>query len=263
MKKIFVIFLTLICLNVSAQDMSQKFEYIKTWMIQRVEIGTRIEYFKLKKDTSSSFIGSVDRLEEEQDYDPTRVFVDINLGEYAYNEYNIDYGVEFTWTRMEVETVTSSDGHKDSSLVLSGPVFSFYGKYKNNSKFTPYAGIGLVYFNHVRTKKGWWHYGFPLIEGEADDLRYNEWRANGSPSWPNGGYTRTFELDKSWGWLLSFGSDFSITSAISADFYFRYTSVDVDNKFSLAHHGTVDRIENNTFPLSSYVLGIGVKYKFK
>jgi len=262
MKKIFLVCVSLICLNISAADMSQKYESIKSWMIENVEIGTRIEHFQLKKDSSSSFIGSVDTLEEEQDYNPTRILVDIYLGEYSYNEYDIDYGIELTWTKMEVATVTSSDGHNDSTLELSGPVLSFYGKYKNNSKFTPYAGIGLVYFNHVWTKKGWWHYGFPMVEGEPVDQRYNDWRASGSPSWPNGGYTRTFELEESWGWLLSLGSTFSFSQNIAADFYFRYTSVDVDNTYSLAHYGEVDREEKNTFPLSSFLFGVGVRYKF-
>ncbi len=133
MKKIFLVCVSLICLNISAADMSQKYESIKSWMVERVEIGTRIEHFQLRNDSSSSFIGSVDTLEEKQNYDPTRFFVDVYLGEYSYNEYDIDYGIELTWTQMEVATVTSSDGHNDSTLELSGPVLSFYGKYRNNS----------------------------------------------------------------------------------------------------------------------------------
>lgn len=227
----------------------------------RVAIGTRMEYFKLKTE-KDDFIGSIDKLDAKQNYDPTRIFLDLNLIRY----WNMDFYLEASWTRIAMGTVTTyNHNQNDGTLELSGPLFSVNAAYSNSTRFTPYGGIGAVYFNHTSVSKGWWHYGFSPDENDdwrPADREYAYWRANGSPSWPNGGFTRTFELDKAWGWLINLGCDAELINNLHADLNFRYTDVTVDNTYTMAFYGDPVDIRYSEFDVSHYTVSLGLKYQF-
>ena len=71
-------------------------------LTDRVAIGTRMEYFKIKTE-KDDFIGSIDKLDAKQNYDPTRLFLDINLARH----WNMDFILEASWTRIAMGTVTT------------------------------------------------------------------------------------------------------------------------------------------------------------
>lgn len=226
----------------------------------RVALGTRMEYFKIKTE-KDDFIGSINKLDAKQNYDPTRVFLDMTLARH----WNMDFFLEASWTKIAMGTVTRENfDQNDGTLELSGPLFCLNASYSNDSRFTPYGGIGAVYFNHTSVSKGWWHYGFAPENGDwrPADREYANWRADGSPSWPNGGFTRTFELDKAWGWLVNAGCSVELIDNLHADINFRYTEVTVDNTYTMAFYGDPVDIRYSEFDVSHYTASLGLKYQF-
>ena len=227
----------------------------------KVAIGTRVEYFKLKTE-KDDFIGSIDKLDARQNYDPTRLFLDVTLTRL----WNMDFFLEASWTRIAMGTITTYNyNQNDGTLELSGPLLCLNASYSNDSRFTPYGGIGAVYFNDTSVSKGWWHYGFSPDENgdwRPADREYAYWRANGSPSWPNGGFTRTFELDKAWGWLVNLGCTVELIEHLHGDFNLRYTEVTVDNTYTMAFYGDPVDIRYSEFDVSHYTTSIGLKYQF-
>ena len=220
-----------------------------------------MEYFKIKTE-KDDFIGSIDKLDAKQNYDPTRLFLDINLARH----WNMDFILEASWTRIAMGTVTTYNyNQNDGTLELSGPLFCLNASYASESRFTPYGGIGAVYFNHTSVSEGWWHYGFPPDENDdwrPADREYAAWRASGSPAWPNGGFTQTFELDKTWGWLVNLGCTVELIPNLHADLNLRYTEVTVDNTYTMAFYGEPVDVRYSEFDVSHYTASLGLKYQF-
>ena len=233
---------------------------ILSFLKGRIAIGTRSEYFKLKTE-KDDFIGSINYLKADQDYNPNRVFLDVTFADYL----GIKFDFELTWTKLEMGTITTyGNDQNDGNLQLQGPVFIINGHYQNSSRFTPYAGIGAVYFNNTDVSEGWWHYGFTPPEGgdwrDAEN-EYQAWRRSGSPAWPNGGFTRTFKLDKTWGYILNAGCTINIYKSWNADINIRYTDAVVDNTYYLSFYGHPVDIRYSEFDVSNYTIGIGIKYQ--
>jgi hypothetical protein len=228
-------------------------EWFDGFNLGHLELGTRSTYFKII-DYNDSFVGSVDSLDSVQNYDPTRVFLDWVF----WNGEKISLGTEITWDRVAARTITSSTGRTDGTLFASGPIWTLFARYKNESRFTPYAGLGAAFYNRTRVSKGSWHYGF-----SGDDVQgYLAWRQAGSPSWPNDGYNRTFNLDDAAGFVATFGCAIKIGGHWEADLYGRYTNVVLDNEYTLSYYGDVFRSESYEFDISNMAYGVGIKYVF-
>jgi len=197
-----------------------------------IHLGTRVTWFILDDrqrhvDMSDSFYGSITELRACQDMIPYKLFADVMLNPYV--------GVEVTWDRIQADTITRSDGHNDGTLDLKGPMASLLGRYPNASRFTPYGGVGLAWF-------------------KADFKEDPLWQR------PYGDFEQEFDMDDTWGWIVSLGLSARIWEQWSADLYYRHTGVSVDGVHWHWYHQ--QPTSSFTFPLSNEALGLGVRYEF-
>ncbi|EKD27782.1 MAG: hypothetical protein ACD_79C00581G0001, partial [uncultured bacterium] len=145
-----------------------------------------------------------------------------------------------------------------------GPLFTLNTRYLNNSRFIPYGGVGMVWFNRTHVTKGWWHYGFNYDEDwHTADAEYYNWKQNGESSWPNGGFTRTFELDETMGWVVNFGCSINLFKNLDADVYWSYTDAVTDLTYDLSFYGNPVDTRYDEFDVSNYTYGVGLRYKFR
>lgn len=226
-------------------------------------IGTRITAYALLEDRKNTFLGSIDKLDAEQDLAPYKIFADWM--------FTPRYGMELTWDRLEAKTITTVDRHNDGNLILKGPILTAF--IHQPVEFNPHtlvrqidfcAGAGVAYFLADFDHVGWWHYGFDGGESYEDWQRaqqeYNAWVASGAPPDPNGGYTRTMTPDDAIGLVLTAACSTEIMDRLSLELYLRYTYVEVDDRFDRARGGDVFATSTATFPMSNFAGGLGVKF---
>jgi hypothetical protein len=255
----------------SESTMSGIFSDVKDAVTNRLEIGLRISYFTLvenKRDetvngTRRGFLGSINELEEDQDYTPypfVRFFpipyVGVEIG------YDKVQAITRKWT--DPPEGGSRDQDSDGTIVLEGPLVQVVGRYPNESIVTPYAGFGPVFygtflgeaeFEHTE----WWHNGF----GSYSDQNYYDWVNDGRQAWPNGGYQRTIELSDTMGWVLSGGASVAIYKGLELEASVQYVWANVDAHYYLTRNGYV--FQNNgyyNFPMDHWAGQIGLKYVF-
>jgi len=208
------------------------------------EIGTRSTYFWIRDDkrgatqlpgNAGNYYGSINELVEVEDPWPLKIFVD-----YKINPY---WGVELTWDQIKAKTYTQVDptsgwgGYSDGTLSLIGPEASVFARYPNDTIFTPYAGVGAVYYFASNTENGDWAH-------------------------PYGDFYQAFDPNNTWGWVFYGGCAIPLSGPWSADLFVRYTKVGVDGTHYQGF-GAADSIGGQfTFPLSNVSAGLGVRYSF-
>ena len=218
----------------------------KHWS-DRLELGTRVTYFMLQDDSSDSFLGSINQLDEKQDYIPYKVFADWMI--------TPAIGVELTWDDIKANAQTdASDEHVDGDFKLTGPVVTVFGRYANQTIFTPFAGAGLSYMFGEFEEAKWWAMGY---------AHESDWAALGYPDEVRHGISRDIDPDDSIGFVLTGGSDIRITDRLSANLYARYEYIEADTDF-VEKRGEVDVVnhDSQTIPFSNFAVGLGVKYSF-
>lgn len=233
---------------------------LRKWpSLSRIAVGTRFTHFSLMDD-SGDFLGSIDKLDAQQSYLPNKLFV----------EYMIThrYGLELTWDKLQASTITTSDGHNDGDIVLSGPIVTAFARGSFDVDvgriitFRPYGGLGLGFMTADFEHEGWWHHGFSATEWQDAEAAYETWVSEGSEEWPNNGYERTMSLDDTIGLVLTGGCSVDITRAWSIDLYLRYMKVSTDDTYTLSSYGSVFRTTYYTFDMDNIAFGLGVKYDF-
>ena len=210
------------------------------------EIGTRVNYFWLHDDkrgavqlpgNAGNYYGSLNELIEVEDPWPVKVFVD-----YKFSPY---WGVELTWDQIKAKTYTQVDptsqssfgGYSDGTLSLIGPEASIFGRLPNDTIFTPYVGIGAVYYFAGNSENpGWAH--------------------------PYDDFYQKFDMNNTWGWLVYAGCDIAVSGPWSVDVLVRYTKVDVDGTHYQGTGSASDPSGNPSFPLSNITACLGVRYSF-
>ena len=234
-------------LPVCAATQTPEVENAPSPLAGRLEVGTRVTYFILQDDSSDSFLGSINQLNDEQDYIPYKLFADWMI--------TPAIGVELTWDDLKAGAQTDEvDEHVDGDFELMGPVVTVFGRYKNKTIFTPFAGAGLSYMFGDFEETQWWAMGY---SHESD------WAALGYPDEARHNITRRIDVDDSLGWILTCGSDVRITPRLSANLYARYEYLEADATF-VEKRGEVDVVnhESSSIPFSNFALGLGVKYVF-
>jgi len=240
-------------------------EYLKNtreYLRGRLEVGTRIISVSLIDDRKDTFLGSIDLLDVEQDYSPTKLYADWI--------FHPNFGIELTRGSVRASTVTRYDGHSDGDIELSGMILGVFGRkeftiqtLRRDYVITPYAGLGMAFFSADFDHKGWWHNGFSGENLPEDaEQAYREWILQGAPEWPNGGYQRTMSLDNTRGLVLFGGLSTEVTERVSVEFYIRRTDVDVDVKYTMSSYGDVYRTTEATFPMDNMAYGFGIRYAF-
>jgi len=203
------------------------------YLHQKLQIGVRVQAFSLTTSTEENFdedgnftggfLGSIYKLDEEQDYVPSL------YARYMFTPY---VAMVFSWESLEVKTVTRSSLQTDGNFIYKGPAFQLEGRYPNSTPVVPYAsmGIGLLY----------------------GDVDYNpEWHQNGR---------RNLDPDDTTAFLLTFGGQWEINEYLALDIYARYMQADFDVTYSLSAEsrprGTFP------FPLDNWAYGAALLYRF-
>jgi opacity protein-like surface antigen len=220
----------------------------------RVAIGTRSTTYTL--DTKSEpnydaarrsyFIGSIDELGEVQDKSPTKFFIEARPIPHV--------GVELSREEVRAHTTTAVDGHSDGDFLVSGPTLSLVARWPNEYRVTPYAGVGLGFFQGDFDADAWWGLGYA---SEAD------WIALGRPRTPRNDRTRVMDTDDPTAELYFLGVDIQLYGNWSLDLFWRHMAVDLAAEFYVAQRGAaLTSPIAGTIPLSNDAWGIGARYHF-
>ena len=204
------------------------------------EVGTRITHVILLEDhrgerdnppENPSFVGTVTKLNDEQDYLPYKFYVQYRLQPYLAIGVALDrFGAEaFDEGRRDEEgNLVEGTSGADGTTWLTGPLLYVSGRYLNDTMFTPYGELGLAhYFASFEESSGW-------------------------------GSSKAFELDDPTGVYGAIGCEARFDGHWSADLYGRYMNVDVDGVYTVNGRERGDIL----FTMSNLTLGIGAKYTF-
>ena len=194
-----------------------------SWMV-----GTRVTQFELLEDTRgtsfhNSFMGSIDKLKDEQDGTPNKLFIQYRLVKSPFW-----IGVSYDHVRAK----TFDEGGTDGSVDLEGYVPYVQARWENRTRVVPYVEAGLAFY----------------------DASFDEaasWYANGR---------RTVTLDDSvMGKEIAGGAAVRIYKGLSIDFYAQYMDVeDVNGAYYILGNRGGDAI----FTMSHVMYGIGAQYQF-
>jgi len=204
-------------------------DFFQQYIHDHLEIGTRSTGYTFKTDTkgapfNGSYLGSLNEIHEHQNYAPVKAYV-----QYKFSPYG---GLGIAYDQFKVATGMSPSGEEsgDGTFELQGAYIYLLGAFENESRFTPYAELGVAFY--------------------SVDFNAKEW-------WTEGG-RRVFNPENATGIALAIGCDVQVYKQWSVDLYLRYmdVDVDVDYVFDRKYH-TV-----GTFEVSHYDYGIGVKYSF-
>lgn len=205
-----------------------------------LEIGTRILHIQLQEDSRGAgtdtrrdnFLGSLDTLDENQDYVPNRLYIQYFFDEYVLGDY-LGFGISYD----AVEAKTVDEGGGDGDVGVSGPILYVVGRYPNSSAFVPFAEIGVAFY----------HAYF-----EENDWAFDE----GDPT------HRRMENEDTTALVLALGCDYAITENLSANIYGRIVEGATIDAADM-NKGDPDPHAEGEFPLDYYGVGIGIKYSFK
>ena len=220
------------------------------WFHEHLRLGTRVTHFVLLDDersTSDTFLGHINKLEDEQDYTPTKIFVDYLI--------TPTWGFELTWDQVQARVVNGGDGSQDidGTLKADGLILTFVGRYVNETRATPFAGIGAAFMNASFDEDDWWHLGY---SSEADYI------ALGSPTKARNGKKRIMPVEDDAGLVVTGGVDYEVTDNFLLDFYVRYMNVSIDGEAQITLGHSTDTSATGSFDLENVALGAGAIYRF-
>jgi len=169
-------------------------------LVDRLEAGTRTLCFILLQDTRGtrfhdSFVGSITKLKEDQDFTPTRLYVQYKIRPF--------FGIGASYDKFGAEAW--DDGGTDGTAVLSGPLFYVLGCYPNSTALTPFCELGTAFYST--------HFDH-------------------SSTWGTQGNKRIL-LDNTSGYYVSLGCDMQVRKHLEVNIYGRYMNVDDVGVFML------------------------------
>lgn len=195
-----------------------------------VTVGTRILYIELLSDKKGepfkgSFVGSINRIEADQDYAPLHPYIQV-----MWPLESTQLGVGASYDKLEV--ITRDSGGGDGTI--QSDAFNLYVilAMSPGKTFTPFAEIGVS-----------------LYDNTFDPL----------PDWAAGGLRR-FDLDNSVAPYVAAGCSVALADDWSLNVYARYIDVDVDGKYIFK--GDNRDPESFTFTLEHVAVGAGIAYEF-
>ena len=207
----------------------------------RLALGTRFLHYSLHETYRATynsdgsfdegFLGTIEGLEEEQDYAPTRLYA-----QYAFTDY---VGIGVSYDKLRVRTIThfyewedesTRPLHTDGDFEFQGPIFYALLAYPNESRFTPFGEIGLAYY---------------MAEFQPTE------------DWGDGG-RRELRTEDAMGFAIAGGCDIALTDNWAVNGYVRYVDVELDVDYYLNKRYRTSAV----FPMSYTAMGLGVSYTF-
>jgi len=205
------------------------------------------------RSLDNSFLGTITELTVITPDLPIRPFLEYA----ALPWFHVRLAYESLATRAD-----TAEGDTDGEFRLAGPALSLRARYPNESRWTPGASLGVIWYSAEFEADGRWGNGFPGTP--AGRQAYRDWRASGSPPWPNGGYQRRIEPEsQAVGLEMGATLEFRIDERWRVEAFVRHVRADVKAQYTLRVYGAV--LEDRgwyEFPHSHTAAGIGVIYQF-
>lgn len=204
-------------------------------ILSGLEIGTRIIHVELREDEkgvgtstrSDNFLGSIDMLDAEQDYAPTRLYA-----QYFFCDL---LGVGISYDKVEADA--GDEGGSDGIVGMDGPIVYAVARYHTETSFTPFLELGVAFYNPY----------FDESESWADD----------------GDYRRYMEVENTEALVIGLGCDYSFTDNLSMNLYARMVDgATIDAQHFNSESPSRPR-QTGDFNLDYFGLGIGIKYAFQ
>lgn len=211
----------------------------KKWISTRVSVGARFTYYWLEdarrcadgvcnnSDITGNFLGSLWGLEAQQHYFPN-----------PYLEYRVvsAFGVGVMYDQLRARTLDWANEEQtetagDGDLEVRGVGVYLVGRFRNRSRFEPYANVGFAWYTS---------------------------RFYVSPGWAAPG--RRFEVEDTQGWFGALGCKVRVGKHMGVDALFRHSAV--DDVSARAYLGAGNRHRAGAFPMRYDALGIGAVYTF-
>jgi opacity protein-like surface antigen len=208
------------------------------WISTRLSVGARFTYYWLEEtrrsgengydnsDLSGNFLGSLWGLDAQQHYFPNpyleyRVASGFGIG-VMYDQLRVR---TLDWANQE-QTVTAGDG----DLEIRGVGVYWVARYRNASRYSPYATAGYA----------WYQSHFFVTPG---------WAAAG----------RQFLVEDTEGWFVSGGCTVNVAKHLGVDASVRYSHLaDVAARAQLVGN----RYRTGSFPMRYSAITLGVSYAF-
>lgn len=226
-----------------------------------VALGLRSTYYRMTQNTGHIF-GTINWLEENQNYWPIKPVVQVNFLKYLALEFSYDQ-FKVTALCQGLFGIAEHDPNWADGAVKWAPItmaLQFRWPHFHKS-LVPYVLGGISYTKTSWDRNEWYYYGFPSL------AEYNSWTSQGNrpEDYPNSGYRRIFEVDDhTIGTLLGVGVDYFIWKNLALNLDWRYYWSKVGFTYTLAYDGGRDvvRVQHGTFFLDSWIIGLGIKYFF-
>lgn len=220
---------------------------------ERVEIGTRVTAFHLKDasrpadpNREETYVGYLNRLDDDQNYAPVKVFADVYVNPY--------FGAELTYDEVAGRAYNMNGGDSDGYIEMSGPIFSLIGRYPIQDMFYPYVGIGYAWMDATFERAPWWEWGW---KSEAD------YEAAGGGVASTGIY-RYMIVEDDDAMVYTIGLVVRFTDHLAADVMVRSMDLKADTLFYRTIDGVVSEPDTSrgAFVMDHIAYGLGVRYVF-
>jgi outer membrane protein W len=250
-----------------AQGETTKVEVPKVEMRTRewgIALGLRSTYFQMTQN-HGQFVGAVNYLPEEQNYLPIKPVVQLNLSKYLALEFGYDQfkagTLNAAFTADGVNYSEHDSRFNDGYIKWDPFTLAIQFRWPHFHKsFVPYVLGGVSYIKTSWEREDWYYYGFPW------PWVYDAWISQGNrpQDYSNGGYRRIYDVDDhTFGVLLGFGVDYFIWKNWALNLDVRYQWAKVNFTYSLVEdEGQNVSRSVHSFPLDSWILGLGIKYFF-
>ncbi|MCK5068983.1 MAG: outer membrane beta-barrel protein, partial [Desulfocapsa sp.] len=231
-----------------------------TYIENKLSIGARFTHRTLTDSDSGheggtggsgTYLGTIYGVDEIQNYFPNL------FANYAFSDF---LSIELAYDKIEAETLATSIQHpstgtkSDGDVSLTGFTLTVIGSYPNQTKFTPYGGIGLGYFQGDFEETDHWGLGYYSEEHYIEA---------GSPGTPYNGRTKTMTVDNALAVLITVGTQYALPYNCYLDASIQYIKVDADATYQPTEYGIdLDYSRNGTFPLDNVSFRLGIAYTF-
>jgi hypothetical protein len=214
-------------------------------------IGLRSTYFRLT-DSRRLLVGNLNALDEEQNLAPIKPVVQINLSKYLAFEFSYDQFKAMALNQPDYDKSTS-----DGNLEWETFMYSLQFRWPHfHPAVIPYILGGITYNRTSFKENTWYRYGFP------SQASYNEWVGQGNKKEEYTDYRRMIKAEDSWGTTLGLGVDYFFRKHLALNLDFRYHWTESNLTFQLSDDRGVFNDIRGTFNMSSWILGLGLKYYF-
>jgi outer membrane protein W len=221
---------------------------VHAWMRDRIEIGTRMTAFSLQHDTRpkrNPYVGNIYKLDDDQDRNPTKVFLDLKFNEYV--------SLELTWDKVAGVTRNRNVDASDGRVTMGGPIVSVLGRYPLEHGIVPYGGFGLAFYDGSSDPETWWELGYPSPEAFS---------AAGPSALKNPPKRRSLSLDNEVALAPILGVMYQFKEHWGVDVFYRAMTLKVDASAIVRENGKVVDRQSGSFDLSHSAYGIGLRHIF-